>query len=71
MCGGSPSMPATTTATTKQPDIAEARQANAKTTKVNATRNNDSGSLAGRDTKTNPRGLNDMAIAPKKQLLGE
>ena len=79
MCS-TPSMPAASTASpaaAKKEEVAQT-QANAAVTKAdpvkqNSTlgeRNKQTG-LAGRDVKTAPRGLGDVASVSKKALLGE
>lgn len=69
MCS-TPSMPAATS-TQPQEQVAAPTQADAKTSKAAAVQRNKMQSLAGRDTKTAPRGLSDAASSNKKELLGE
>jgi len=69
MCS-TPSAPAATTTTQKKEEVAPT-QADASVTKSVASSRNKSATLAGRDTRTAPRGLSDAAVSQKKQLLGE
>lgn len=69
MCA-TPKMPSVTAATTQQ-EVAAPTQADASVSKATASTRNKMSSLAGRDVKTAPRGLNETAISKKKELLGE
>lgn len=68
MCS-TPKMPSTNT--TPQPEIATPTYADAKVSKASSATRNKTAALAGRDTKTSPRGLDDSATTKKKELLGE
>lgn len=69
MCS-TPKMP-TTTASSTQQEVAAPTQADASVSKATASTRNKMSSLAGRDIKTAPRGLNETAVSKKKELLGE
>ena len=68
MCS-TPKMPAVQKASEEQ--IAAPTYADAAVTKAGANTRNKTAALAGRDTKTSPRGLGDTANVKKKELLGE
>jgi len=69
MCMSSPKMPATPTA--QQEPIAQPTLADAEVTKASTIERKKQAALAGRNTKTSARGLNDDAKTDKKNLLGE
>ena len=69
MCMSSSKTPAVTVQ--KQQPIAQPTLADAEVTKASSTERRKAASLAGRDTKTSSRGLNDEAATNKKNLLGE
>lgn len=69
MCS-TPKMPAATPQP-QQEQVAAPTQADASVSKAAASTRNKMQSLAGRDTKTAPRGLSDNPVSQKKQLLGE
>ena len=68
MCS-TPKMP-TPTATAKE-TVAAPTYADASVSKTSTNTRNKTAALAGRDTKTSPRGLGDTATTQKKELLGE
>lgn len=68
MCS-TPKMPSTNT--TPKPEIAAPTYADAQVSKASTNTRNKTAALAGRDTKTSPRGLGDIANTKKKELLGE
>ena len=70
MCMSSPKMPATTP-TVQQEPVAQPTLADAEVTKASAIERKKQAALAGRNTKTSARGLNDDAKTDKKNLLGE
>ena len=68
MCS-TPKMPAANTVSQEQ--VAAPTYADAAVSKASTSTRNKTAALAGRDTKTSPRGLGDSANTKKKELLGE
>lgn len=69
MCS-TPSIPSAPAANTEK-QIAAPTYADATVSKASTNTRNKTAALAGRDTKTSPRGLGDTANVKKKELLGE